>query len=718
MAHSGKTFSESWHRVADLSVCLRPNITVRKQYFRGRQWYVLQDPFNNEFFRLRPEAYYFVSRLRPDRTVEAVWNECMEKVPDQVPGQEDVIQMLTQLHFANLLYSRSATDSDKLFERYSKRKQRELQSKLLSIMFIRVPLFDPEQFLRQILPFTKYLVGPLGAAIWLLVVGGAAKLVFDNFDAAVNQAQGILAPGNLFLLYSGLVLVKTLHEFGHAIVCRRYGGEVHTMGVMFLIFTPLPFVDATSSWSFRSHWHRALVGAAGVLVEVFVAALMTFVWAYSGQGTMHSLAYNIMFIASVSTILFNANPLLRFDGYYILSDFLDIPNLSSRATNHLRHLAEFYLFGYKDSTSPAETKREWVWFTVFGTLSGIYRVVVFTGILFFVADKFLLAGLVMVLVCVISWGIVPLFKFTNYLATSPKLARSRLRAITVSLGLVAVVVCFLAVIPFPNRFRAPGIMEAVNHLLVVNDAAGYVDKVLVTSNTVVEPGTPLVQMSNYELDLEIESAKAQLEEAKALQTQARSQAIADLEPIQKRMDTVIKTLDELLQQRESLLVKANQHGTWVSPKSDELVGAWLPRGTQIGEIADSSSFKFSAVVVQDEAADLFVNQITQAEVRVFGQGGENIAVDEFHIIPYQQEQLPSAALGWYAGGEVAVSGKDKAGLKTVEPFFLINALLHPTPDVTFVHGRSGKLRLSLPAKPLLFQWWHLFRQLLQRRYQI
>lgn len=718
MAQSGKTFSESWHRVADLSVSLRPNITVRKQYFRGQQWYVLQDPFNNEFFRLRPEAYYFVSRLRPDRTVEEVWNECMEKVPDQVPGQEDVIQMLTQLHYANLLYSRSATDSDKLFERYSKRKQRELQSKLLSIMFIRIPLFDPEQFLRKILPYTKYMVGPLGALIWLTVVLGASKLVFDNFDAALNQAQGVLAPGNLFLLYTGLVVVKTLHEFGHAIVCRRYGGEVHVMGVMFLIFTPLPFVDVTSSWSFRNHWHRTLVGAAGVLVEVFVAALMTYVWAYSGQGTLHSLAYNIMFIASVSTLLFNANPLLRFDGYYILSDLLDIPNLSTRSMNHLRHLAEFYLFGYKESTSPAETKQEAVWFTIFGVLSGIYRVVVFTGILLFVADKFLLAGLIMVVVCVISWVIVPLFKFCNYLATSPRLSRTRSRAVSVSAGLVFVVVLLLAVIPFPNRFRAPGIMEAVNHLVVVNDADGYVDAVLVPSDTVVEPGTPLLRMSNYELDLEIESAKAQIDEAKALEMRARSQAIADLEPIQKRMDTLTKTLDELLQQRESLVVKAKQHGTWVSPKSDELVGAWLSRGTQVGEIADGGSFKFSAVAAQDEAADLFVNQINKAEVRVFGQGGENISVDEFHIIPYQQERLPSAALGWFAGGEVAVAGSDKSGLKTVEPFFLIIASLHDNPDVDFVHGRSGKLRLSLPWKPLLFQWWHKLRQLLQRRYQI
>lgn len=718
MARQGKTFSESWHRVAELTVALRPNVTVRKQFFRGRQWYVLQDPYNNEFFRLRPEAWFFVSRLRPDRTVEEVWNDCMERAPDEVPGQEDIIQLLAQLHFANLLYSRAATDSEKLFDRYRKRKQRELQSKLLSIMFIRIPLFDPDRFLKKILPYVQWLVGPIGATIWLFTVLVAGKQVVDHFDAAVNQAQGVLAPGNLFLLYAALVVVKTLHEFGHALVCRRYGGEVHTMGVMFLIFTPLPFVDATASWSFRSHWHRTLVGAAGVLTEIFVAALAVFVWAWSGQGVVHSLAYNIMFIASVSTVLFNANPLLRFDGYYILSDLLDIPNLSTRSMNHLRHLAETYLFGCKDSTSPAESRREAVWFTIFGIASGIYRVVVFSGILLFVADQFLLAGLIMVVVCVISWVIVPLWKFGEYLATSPKLVRTRTRAVAVSLGLVTGVILLLAIIPFPNRFRAPGIMEAENYVVVVNDGPGYVQDLLVPSNTKVTPGTALLTLRNRELDFEIEAAQAQLAEVAAMETKARSEAIADIEPILKRRKTIIDTLEELRRQRRALVVRARTAGTWVCPKGRELVGTWLPRGTEVGEIVGQGPFRFSAVVAQDEAADLFVDRITKAEVRVFGQAGDNIGVASFEIIPYQQNQLPSPALGWLAGGEVEVSVSDNSGVKTVEPFFLVHGRLAPNPDVLFVHGRSGKMRLSLPPRPLLFQVWHAFRQLLQRRYHI
>jgi putative peptide zinc metalloprotease protein len=718
MPTEGKTFSESWYRVAGLRVSLHPTVNVHKQRYRGEIYYVLRDPFNNEFFRLRPSAYDFVVRLARDRTVEEVWQDCLDRHPDDAPGQEDVIQLLTQLYYSNLLYFEKPADSAKLFERYRKRRQRELQSKLLSIMFVRIPLFDPDNFLKRIMPFFKPILSPIGAVIWIAVVAGALKLVVDHFDQATDQIQGILAPDNLALLYVGLVVIKTLHEFGHAVICRRFGGEVHTMGVMFLVFTPLPFMDATSSWSFRSRWQRALVGGAGMITEVFVAALATFVWANSGPGTLHSLAYNMMFIASVSTVLFNGNPLLRFDGYYILSDLLDIPNLTTRSQKHLRHLVERYGFGYKESFSPTENPREASWLTVFGILSGIYRVVIFSGIILFVADKFLLAGLIMALICVISWGIVPLVRLIVYLSSSPRLAKTRLRAVAVVLGLFTLVISFLGFWPFPNRFRAPGVVESVGYVQVINDVPGYVTKILSPSGRNVRAGTPLIELSDRELDLEIEATLAQREETLAMRLRALGKETADLEPLQKRLDTIESKLRDLGAQKASLLVRARQPGTWVAPDIKDMVEAWVPRGSVIGEIVRNDAFRFSAVVSQNEAADLFTGKIEKAEVRINGQGDENLAVKQVRIIPYQQERLPSAALGWRGGGEVPVSVRDDTGLQTTEPFFQIYATLPPMPGALLLHGRSGKLRFTLNPKPLLLQWAHTFRQLLQERYQI
>ncbi|MEA3416871.1 MAG: hypothetical protein U9R02_12075 [Thermodesulfobacteriota bacterium] len=718
MPKPGKTFSESWHRVANLKVSLRSTVKVRKQFFRGEKWHILHDPFNNQFFRLRPEAYDFVSRLRPDRTVEEVWEESLKRYPDDAPGQEDVIQLLTQLHFANLLYFEVPADSAKLFERYKKRRQREIRSKLLSIMFIRIPLLDPENFLKRFLPVIKILFGYIGALLWIVVVGTAIKLVLDRFDAVTEQAQGILAPDNLILLYAGLVVIKTLHEFGHAMVCKRFGGEVHTMGVMLLVFTPLPYMDATSSWSFRSRWHRAFVGGAGMIVEIFVAGLAVFLWAYTGPGVLHSLAYNMMFIASVSTLLFNANPLLRFDGYYILSDLLDVPNLHTRSLKHLRHIVERYLFGCNDSHSSTQSLKEAIWLSIFGVLSGIYRVIVFTGIILFVADKFLLAGLIMAAICVISWGVAPLFRLIKYLASNPLLAKTRLRAVSVCCGAFFAVLFFLAVCPFPNRFRAPGVMEAVQYVRVVNDAPGYVDAVLASSGSNVHAGVPLISLSDRELELEIESTQAQLKETLALEQRAMSGQTADLAPIRKRMETIEAKLNNLMLQKASLIVKARVSGVWAAPQSKDMVGAWIPRGSLVGEIVNQKAFRFSAVVSQEEAANLFVDQITKAEVRVFGQGGINLSVTDYQIIPFQHEKLPSAALGWHGGGEIAVSLSDESGLQTAEPFFQIYANLRTDPSVAFLHGRAGKLRFTLHPKPLLMQWGRKFRQLLQKRYQI
>jgi len=714
----GKTFSESWHRIAGLKVSLRPTVKVRRQFFRGEKWYVLQDPFNNTFFRLRPEAYDLISRLRPDRTVEEVWEECLHRRPDDAPGQEDVQQLLTQLYYSNLLYSEMPADSAKLFERYKERIQREVSDWFLNIMFVRIPLIDPENFLKKFRSLIKLIIGPLGAIVWLVVVAAASKCVFDRFDLVSEMAQGILAPDNLFLLYVGLVFIKTFHEFGHAMVCKRYGGEVHIMGIMMLIFTPMPYIDASSSWAFRSRAQRVFVGAAGMIMEFFVAALAVFVWAYTGTGTVHSLAYNIMFIASVSTVLFNGNFLLHFDGYYILADLMDIPNLAPRSFQQLRHLAEKYLLGYKDSFSPAQTLKEAFWLCLYGVSSGIFHVFVFTHIILFVMDKFLLAGMIIAIVCIIAWGLVPFYHLIEYLASSPRLAKSRPQAIAVCIGITALVLFFLTIFPFPNRFRAPGVLEAVDYIRVVNSAPGYVETLLTSSGTYVEEGTSLMKLSDRELDIELKTTNAQKEETLALQMRAMSEEVADLKPIQKRLEVIDSRLEDLKKQHEDLIVKARQAGIWVAPKASEMIGTWVPKGTALGELVSQGRFRFSTVVSQDDSANLFVDQITKAEVRLFAHAGTNIEVENYKIIPFQHEKLPSAALGWFGGGDVAVSPTDKTGLQASEPFFQIYADLKPSSEATFLQGLSGKLRFSMHPEPLLVQLGRSFRQLLQKRYHI
>lgn len=715
-----KTFSESWYRVANQKICLRPVIKARRQNFRGERWIVLENPFSNQYFRLRPATYEFVSRLRPDRTVEEAWHQCLDRFPDEAPSQEAVIQLLSQLYFANLLQYDLAADSAQLFERYKKRKQREIGFRFLNIMFMRFPLLDPDRFLVRTMPVIGRLISPFGALLWLVVVGLGLNVVVDNFGDLRAQGEGILSTNNLFLLYLGMVVVKALHEFGHAYFCRKFGGEVHVMGIMLMIFTPMPYVDATSSWSFRERWKRVLVGAAGMIVEVFFAAIAAFIWARSAPGVIHSLAYNIMFVASVSTVIFNVNPLMRFDGYYILSDLLEIPNLNQRSTMQLRHWAERYLFGVKNSESPARTRREAAWLSVFGITSGIYRVIVFSGILLVIADRFLIIGIVMAAVCLISWAVFPVFRFIQYLASNPRLERVRYRAVGVTAGLAALAIVLLCVVPFPYAFRAPGVVLALQRTEIVNEADGQVSALLAKPGSYVKRGTPLLQLKNAELDLQLAGARARLDEVNARLLQAMDKESADVEPLERLRDSVTTDLAKLTRDADHLMVRAPHDGVWVSPGIEQFIGRWLPRGTALGLLANPASFEFDATVMEKDVNALFAKRIYSANVRLYGNAATELPVTGWRVVPGGQNILPSAALGWAAGGEVPVATDegDTQGNKSAEPFFEVIGKISPSAGVALFDGRSGKISFRLAAEPLLPRWTRSLWQLLQKRYQI
>jgi len=714
-----RTFSESWYRVANQRISLRAHAQCHRQMFRGQEWYVVRDPFTNRFFRLRPAAYEFVARLRSTRTVQETWEECVELSPDDAPGQEDVIQLLAQLYHANLLHYDVPADSAKLFERYKSMRQRETTAKLLNVMFAHFPLLDPDAFLVRLMPLARLVIGPLGALVWLAVVGFALKLGIEDFPALRQQSQGVLSAGNLPLLYAALVVLKAAHEFGHAFACRRFGGEVHTMGVMLLIFTPLPYMDATSSWSFRSRWKRVFVGAAGILVEVFAAGCATLVWAKTAPGTVHSLAYNVIFIASVSTLLFNGNPLLRFDGYYILSDLIDIPNLHQQCWRHLTHLVERYAFGYRKSYSPAESWGEAAWLLFYGLASRVYRIFVFVRILLFVADRFLLAGIIMFGVCIVSWLVVPTSKFVRSLLTSPHLDRSRPRAIAVSAAVVTALVLSLYYLPYPDRFRAPGVVEAGEFADVIAESPGAVAQILTPSGQLVRSSQPLIRLHNPDLARDIALTQARLAENAARLRLALAEMPADTRSVRGRIRVIERELALLEFQQNRLIVTAPRDGVWVSPTLDEMQGVWLDRGTGIGHVLDTSAFRFAAVVTQEEASRLFADEIVDAQVRVRGCAHVPVEVTSRRVIPAEQTVLPSAALGWFGGGDVAVDVQSAGGRKTVEPFFEVRTSLAAPPEqLVLLHGRSGKIRFELPPRSLLAQWYRKARQLLQKRYQI
>jgi len=712
---ANRLFSDVWHRVADLRVALRPTVRAHRQHFRGEPWYLLHDPLNNRFFRVRPEAWALLARLTPQRSVEAVWLEALERDPEGAPGQEDVVELLAQLSQANLLYFDQAADGEQLFQRLHQRKGRELKKHLMGFIALRVPLFDPDRLLQSWLPALRWIFGPIGLLLWLgVLLSAIVPLSERGTQALFDQANGALAPDNLFWLYLAIALIKVLHEFGHAISCRHYGGEVHTMGLMFIVFVPLPYMDATSSWGLRSRHQRALVGAAGMVVELFVAALAAWVWAYTAPGVVNAVAFNLMLVASISTLLFNANPLLRFDGYYILSDLLDIPNLYNRSRSQLVYLFEHYLAGARNAHSHAHTRGEAVWLVLFGVGSSAYRLVVFVGITLFVAQSYLLLGALMALMLIATTVVLPPLKMLHYLATSPRLIGQRRRASFAALGLIGLILMLVTLPPAPHRVRVDGVLEAQAWRDLSSETEGRLVRIERPSGSRVRAGETLLTLENPLLDLRLSQLHAAEREATLRLQQARSEAWADLEPLERRLDEMQERVAELEKRAQALRVTAPIDGLWIAPQLTQLRGGWLGRGSLIGRIVDDRAFRLVAVVPQEAAGSLFA-AAGEAQVRLHGREGQPLSVTGLDLIPYQHQQLPSAALGWMGGGETAVVTEDASGRQSSEPFFLLRAALADS-QMPLWHGQSGVLRIELPPMPLAEQGLRALQQLLQRRF--
>ncbi|NML47858.1 hypothetical protein HHL11_29180 [Ramlibacter sp. G-1-2-2] len=714
---AGSVFSDSWFRVATMRVALLPTVRVQRQRFRGRDWYVLEDSYTQRFFRLTPEAWAFVSRLTPEKTVEETWNEFLETHPQEAPGQDAVIQLLSQLHVSNLLYFRHQPDNDAIVERVKRTRQRELAGKAMSFLFFRVPLLDPNAWLDRISPFIRFITGPWMAAVWLAVVGMGCVTAFEHRQALLDKSQGLLALDNLPWLYVCLALLKLLHEMGHAFVTKRYGGEVRTFGLMFLLFTPLPYVDATASWAFRNSWHRVYVGAAGMLVEFFLAAIGAMVWASTGAGLVNSIAFNVMVIGSVSSVIFNGNPLLRFDAYYMLSDAIEIPNLYQKAQKQWLYFGDRYVLGTPNLDSPAHDEREWHWLTAYGALSFCYLMVVTVGISLFLLDQWFILGVIALTITLATKLAIPAWKLLQHLM-GPAVSRNRRRAWQGVLSVLVVVVVLGGWMPLPYSVRAQGILQADESVTVYAPIEGALVHAVAKNGQLVRAGDVVAELRNPDLDQDIEVSKQALREVEALFRQAMFKAPAQLPTLQQQQQAALRRLVELEAKRAQLTVRSPAAGEWVAPALHENEGTWLQRGQPLGETVQRRGFRFIAVVPQEQANELFAQHPKEASVKLNGQADASIAVTSLQIIPYQQQKLQSAALGWLGGGEIAVKTDDRSGNTAAESFFaLYVGLPKQLPaQVVPLEGMSGQVRMELPGEPLFWQGRRALMQLMQKRY--
>ncbi|MHC4083829.1 MAG: hypothetical protein ACYSWZ_00835 [Planctomycetota bacterium] len=728
MAVERPTFHEAWYRVNNLRPRLLSSVHVYRQHFRGQMWHVLENSSNNKFSRISDHAYHFIAMLDGERTVDEVWQICNEQLGDNALTQPEIIQLLGQLYCSNLLYAELAPDTASLFNRYQMRIKRQVQGLLTNLLFIRIPLLDPERFLERWVNLIGRVFSSIGLLLWLIVIVTGLCFVVGNFKELIYQSSDVLAPGNLILLYFSMVLIKIFHEFGHAFACKKFGqangsgGQVHVMGVMFLVFVPLPYVDASSAWAFRKKWHRAIVGMSGVMVELFVASIAAVIWANTSTGTLHIIAYNMIFIASVSTLVFNGNPLLRFDAYYVLSDILEIPNLSQRSRDYLYYLIRKYCWKIRVTHSPAHTSGEKGWFVFYGITSTAYRIFICIRILLFLNNR--LPEELFILVpffafsAIVAWVLVPLGKFIRYLATNGELARTRTRAVGSTLGALVLLIICTGIFRVPDYCRVEGIVEPVDLAIVHAESDGFVTDFLTSGQSVSPESSPLIKSVNSKLEAEKKVLQAEFVVLEAKQRIATTKEIATAQILAEQIEALNEKITRVDHEISSLHLQSPLSGTWVSAEIDKAKGMYLNRGEQIGFVANLDDVLIRATAGQSLAAILVEQARKQLEIRIKGRPDVKLSGHIEKIFPAGQEVLPSEALGYAVGGAMPTQSQDPYGRKTAENFFEIRIRPDSDASIRLLTGQRVIARIQLRSKPLVYQWWLSLRQLFQRRFHI
>ena len=710
-------FSPSWYRVAGLKPRIRAHAQIHRHVYRGKVWFVLQDHAAGRSHRFSPAAHHFVGLMDGRRTVQELWEATSRRLGDEAPTQEEVIRLLGQLHAADALLCDVPPDSMEVFRRYQRHQRLEWRRRLWTPLALRFPLIDPDRFLERTLPYVQPLFGWIGALVWLAVVGTGAVLAASHWtDLTKDLADRVLAPQNLLLLWLVYPVVKALHELGHAYATRRWGGEVHEIGIMLLVLTPVPYVDASASWGFRDKRQRMVVGAAGIAVELFLGALALFIWLGVEQGAVRAVAYNVMLITGVSTLLFNGNPLLRFDGYYVLADAIEIPNLGTRANKYLGYLFQRYVVGMRDADCPAEARGERTWLTVYGLASFAYRMFIMFVIILFIASKFFAVGVLLAIWAIATQVVVPVAKTISFLVGSPVLRRQRPRAVASAAALVLGTLLLVFVAPAPSWTRAQGVVWAPEESQVRAGTEGFVEQLLAPADSPVSAGQPLVELRDPFLVTRVAVLEAHLKELSAQYDALFRDDRVQAAIVREEMNTVSGNLATARERQVQLTVRSAGAGRFVVPNAADLPGRFLSKGQLIGYVVAPQELT-TRVAVEQDAVDQVRSRTKGVEVMLADWGAAPLRAQVRREVPGGSRQLPSAALGAGGGGPFAVDPHDNQGVTTLNRIFQFELVLPGEQQAAYLGSRVF-VRFDHGLEPVGFQLYRAMRQLLLRRFDV
>ena len=715
--------SADWYRIAGVRPKLADHIQTRRQTFRAQVWYVLFDSLTQRTHRLTPQAWHVVARMDGVHTVEDLWQASLEALGADAAPQSELVQLLAQLHAADALISDTMPDLDELIHRRDKRRAQVWKRNLTNPLSIRFRLFDPDGLLSRTQSLWQWVFRPAGLVIWLLVMlpAGIAALMHWP-DLVNNSADQLLSASSLLTMLLVYPVIKLLHEFAHACAAKAFGAEVHDMGVMFLVFMPLPYVDASGSAAFASKWQRALVAAAGMMMELLLGALALGLWLLVEPGFTRSVLLSVMVIGGVSTLLFNGNPLLRFDGYFVLCDVIEIPNLAQRSTDHWKWLVRHHAFGLKSAAVANATPGELRWLLAYAPVSLAYRIAISIGIALYLGQEFALIGLAIGFWSLTTLVVWPLIKGVHYLVSSPELAGRRFRPTAVVSAAVIAAMLLTMAAPAPLSTYAEGVVWPDENAQLRAEEAGFVASVHASTGQALRAGQPVAVLVNDSLAVDVQAAVAAedrtqrrflsaLADQRSGNTvsQSRVEAAMQAQAHRQAQDKLAHTEDRL----SRLVIAASLEGEAQIPRAEDLPGRWLKKGELIGHLVTPQPPTVRAVVMQDEI-DLVRSNLSRVEVRLAGDVRAQWQATVIREVPAGQDTIPSDALTLAGGGLIAADVRDQQQSRALNRVFQFDLQL-PADAKGCRIGERAHIRFVHGSEPLAAQLARHVRQLFLSR---
>lgn len=562
--------------------CLRDDLRWTFQEVRGEGSYLLEDPLQGKFYRLGPREHAFVRRLDGRHTVAALVAATAKGDPRDAFEAAEAASLVRMLVDAGLVVSDDASHAGRVWEEVNRpQESKRAAGKVSQLLFLKLPLGNPDRFFAWLAAKAGWLAGPWFAAVWIAVLLWGALSLHGEKERFFAQMSGLFEFGNLWMLGVLWLVLKVFHECWHGFVCRYFGGAVPEAGVTLLLFTtPLGYVNASSSTAFPSRWHRLAVAGAGMYGELFVAAIAAIVWSRVEPGMLSAALHQVVVLSSMTTVLFNANPLMRFDGYYILSDLLDIPNLYTKGQSVAGWLARRGLLGMRKAKFPLRKGEPAFLIGVYGLAASVWKVLVVAGLLLATAFLFEGAGLILAAVVGAAMLLQSIGAASKYLkknASAEGLRPARLVARLVCIG--TILAAALVTIEITPTAKAPAVVRDVGGGEVRAKCPGFLSELVVKSGERVKAGDLLARLENVEersrlLRIETEIGRSRLrrdallERGEIAASQAEAEHLSGLEA----------TAEELRTHVASLELRAPRDGRVDGRHLELLVGTWIETG--------------------------------------------------------------------------------------------------------------------------------------------